>query len=392
MKRALLLLSVSLVTACAAPAPRTTLAAPKSHAEMLVLDTHLDTALHLERPGWNFADRHDLADDLAQLDIPRMRDGNLDGGFFTIYTEQGPLTEAGYASALAHARGRSSLIDKMVADNSGVMGFARTAVEARELNAAGKLVALKSIENSYPLGNDLSLLQEFYTKGVRMAGPVHSANNQLADSATDKPLWNGLSPLGREWVREMNRLGMVIDASHASDAAFDQLLELSKYPIILSHSSLRSAHDHPRNLDEVRLKKLAQHGGAMCLSTIFLSDMNLTPARAKLFSQYEHMENMSPQAQADLALAWRKLDQTELMWAADFETYMTMVIRAIAIAGPDHVCFGADWDGGGGIPGLADITALPVVTARLRKAGYSSADIKKMWSGNVLRILSSQRN
>lgn len=392
MMRTLLLLTVSLVAACTAPAPRTTQAVPKSHAEMLVLDTHLDTALHLERPGWSFADRHNLADDLAQLDIPRMRDGNLDGGFFTIYTEQGPLTEAGFAAALAHARRRSALIDKMVADNQGVMGFARKAADARQLNAAGKLIALKSIENSYPLGTDLALLQEFYNQGVRMAGPVHSANNQLADSATDKPLWNGLSPLGRQWVQEMNRLGMVIDASHASDATFDQLLELSKFPIILSHSSLRSAHDHPRNLDEARLKKLAQHGGAMCVSTIFLSDMNLTPARAKLFSQYEHMENMSPQAQTDLALAWRKLDQTELMWAADFETYMTMVLRAIAIAGPDHVCFGADWDGGGGLPSIADITALPEVTARLRKAGYSDADIEKMWSGNVLRILSSQKN
>src|SRR5690606_18230290 len=153
--------------------------------------------MHFERAGWNFADRHELATDLSQLDIPRMKDGNLDGGFFAIYTEQGPLTAEGYAAALAHARKRSDEIDRMVADNAGVIGAARTAEDARRLNKEGKLIAFKSMENSYPLGLDLSLLKEFYERGVRLAGPVHGLNNQFADSATDKPKWNGLSPLGR---------------------------------------------------------------------------------------------------------------------------------------------------------------------------------------------------
>ena len=243
MKRIAILLAATALSACSAAGDKPQAAPPPLHSRMLVLDTHLDTPLHFERQGWNFADRHDLATDLSQLDIPRMRDGNLDGGFFAIYTEQGPLTPAGYAAALAHARKRSDLIDKMIADNSGVIGAARTADDARRLNKEGKLVAFKSMENSYPLGEDLSLLQEFYDKGVRLAGPVHSANNEFADSATDKPRWSGLSPLGKQWVAEMNRLGIVIDASHSSDATFDQILQLSKYPILLSHSSLRSAHD-----------------------------------------------------------------------------------------------------------------------------------------------------
>lgn len=360
------------------------------HSRMLVLDTHLDTPLHFERSGWNFGDRHSLADDMAQLDIPRMKDGNLDGGFFAIYTDQGPLDAKGYADALAFARKRSDLIDKTIAANAGTIAPALTAADALRLNKDGKLIAFKSIENSYPLGEDLSLLKEFYDKGVRLAGPVHSKDNQFADSATGEGRWKGLSPLGKQWVAEMNRLVIVIDASHASDAAFDQLLALSKYPILLSHSSLRSTFDHPRNLDEGRLKALAAKGGAMCISTIFMSPMNMSPARAALFGQYERIGQLSAAEQVDLNRKWRELDKSEALWAVDFDAYMKMVLRAIEVGGVDHICFGADWDGGGGLPGIEDISALPKVTERLKAAGYSDADIEKMWSGNILRVLAAQ--
>lgn len=383
--KALAALASALLAGSALAAP-----APALHAAFLVLDTHLDTPLHFARPGWDFGARHGLADDLSQLDIPRMRDGNLDGGFFAIYTEQGPLTAKGYADALVFARARSDLIDRTIARNDRSIGPARAAGDAARLQADGLLVAYKSMENSYPLGEDLSLLAEFHRRGVRLASPVHSKNNQFADSATDAARWNGLSPLGRGWVNEMNRFGIVIDASHASDAAFDQILALSTKPILLSHSSLRSTHDHPRNLDEGRLKALAAKGGAMCVSTIFMSDMNLTPARAEVFGAYERAASLTPVQQADLVRRWRELDLTEQMWAADFEDYMTMVLRAIAVAGVDHICFGADWDGGGGLKGIEDITALPRVSERLKAAGYSDADLQKMWSGNVLRVLAAQ--
>lgn len=384
------LLAATVLSACSTGGEKAKAPEAPLHSRMLVLDTHLDTPLHFERQGWNFADRHSLADDLSQLDIPRMKDGDLDGGFFAIYTDQGALDAKGYAAALAHARKRSDVIDRTIAANSQAIAPALTAADARRLNEQGKLIAFKSIENSYPLGEDLSLLGEFYNKGVRLAGPVHSKNNQFADSATDKPRWNGLSPLGKKWVAEVNRLGIVIDASHSSDATFDQILALSKYPILLSHSSLRSAHDHPRNLDEGRLKALAAKGGAMCLSTIFLSEMNMTPARADLFGLYERVGELPPAEQADLTRRWRELDKKEQMWASDFEAYMTMVLRAIEVGGVDHICFGADWDGGGGLAGIADISALPKVTERLKAAGYSDADLEKMWSGNILRILAAQ--
>ncbi|ODP39009.1 dipeptidase [Sphingomonas turrisvirgatae] len=361
------------------------------HARLLTLDTHLDTPIHFDREGWRFDATHSFAADLSQVDGGRMKAGMLDGGFFVVYTEQGPLTEKGYADALAFARKRSDAIDRTVAAYPALIAPALTAADATRLNRAGKLAAFKSIENSYPLGEDVSLLGEFYRKGVRMAGPVHSGDNQFADSATGKGKWGGLSPLGKRWVAEMNRLGMVIDASHSSDATFDQLLELSRYPIILSHSSLRSANDHPRNLDQVRLRKLAAKGGAMCISTIFLSDMNMTKERAELFGAYERIATLPPAQQADLARRWQALDRREQMWNANFETVMAQILRAIEVAGIDHVCFAGDWDGGGGVVGMQDITALPKVTARLKAAGYSDADIEKFWSGNVLRILAAQK-
>jgi len=387
VKRLLAAASLLALAACSAeeaPADDDPMAV---HRSLLVLDTHIDTPINFERAAWDFGDRHTLENDIVQLDLPRMADGNLDGGFFDIYTAQGPLTAKGYADALAFARHRSDVIDRVIADHADVISPARTADDAERLAREGKLIAFKSMENAYPLGEDLSLLEEFYERGIRLAGPVHSVTNQFADSSGDDGKWGGLSPLGREWVKEMNRLGMVIDASHSSDGAFDDMLELSATPLLLSHSSPRAAFDHPRNLDDGRIRKLAAKGGAICMSTIYLSPMNMTRARATLFDQYEHISDLSPAQQAELVRKWRELNKTEQLWSTTFEQYMTALLRVIEVAGVDHVCFGADWDGGGGFAGMEDITALPVVTQRLLSAGYSHDDIDKMTGGNVLRIL-----
>ncbi len=384
-----LLLAAGLMAGCA----QTVAAAPVAdlHARLLTLDTHLDTGLQFARAGWDFGETHPRDTDFSQLDIPRMNAGALDGGFFAIYTEQGPLDAKGYATALAFARARSDLIDRTIAAHPDAIEPALTAIDARRLDKRGKLIAFKSIENSYPLGEDLRLLAEFKARGVRLISPVHGKNNQFADSATDKAHWGGLSPLGRQWVGAMNRLGLVIDASHASDASFDQMLALSTAPILLSHSSLRSANDHPRNLDEQRLRQLAAKGGAMCVSTIFLGEMKMSPERAVLFAQYEDGSKLDAAAQRELGRRWRELDVREPMWDVGFDKYAAMVLRAIAVAGVDHICFGADWDGGGGLPDFDDISAQPRLTARLKAAGYSDADLAKLWSGNVLRILEAAR-
>lgn len=384
MRRAGVLAAAIALAGCATGASRPSTA--DLHTRLLTLDTHLDTPAVFERSGSDFGAAHDPAADLVQVDMPRMETGALDGGFFVVFTDQGPLTGKGYADALAFARQRSDVIDRVISRHATRISPALTAADAERIARDGKLIAYKSLENSYPLGEDLSLLAEFKRRGVRLAGPVHSKNNQFANSATDTPRWSGLSPLGKRWVAEMNRLGLVIDGSHASDAAFDELLALSAAPILLSHSSARWAFEHPRNLDDDRIRRLAQRGGAICLSTVFMSQMDMSGERGKLAAALDKPD-LSAEEMRDLVRRWRALDATQPVWRTDFDAYMKMLLHVIEVAGVDHVCFGADWDGGGGIPGLQDITALPRVTEALKAAGYSDADIGKMWSGNVLRIM-----
>ncbi|WP_426175734.1 dipeptidase [Massilia sp. TWR1-2-2] len=357
------------------------------HKRLLTLDTHIDSTVHFAREDWSFGDRHDPTAEIAQVDIPRMADGNLDGGFFSIFTPQGPLTPEGYSAARAWALKRSAMIDSMVAQSRGRVRLARRAADARAIDKGGRLIAFKSIENSYPFGESIAPLAEFQRLGVRLAGPVHTKNNQFADSSTDTPRWNGLSPLGRDWVAEMNRLGMVIDGSHASDTALEQMIELSKTPLLLSHTVSRAQFNHPRNLDDARIRKLAAAGGAMCYSAIYLSDIQMTPEREALFAKLEHVSDLSAAEQSALSASWHALNATSPMWKSTFDQYMAGLLHTIEVAGVDHVCFGADFDGGGGMAGLEEVSALPRVTAALKAAGYSDADLAKMWSGNILRIL-----
>ena len=357
------------------------------HSRLLTLDTHLDTPVHFGREGWSFGDRHDPASDLSQVDIPRMANGNLDGGFFVIFTDQGPLTEEGYATALKFALGRSAEIDQVINRLSDKIQPATKSTDAPSFTRKGTLFAFKSMENSYAIGDNLANLAAFYSEGVRLAGPVHSRNNQFADSATDKPKWNGLSPLGRNWVTEMNRLGIVIDPSHASDAAFDDMLLLSKTPLLLSHSGAKTTFDHPRNLDDVRIRKLAAAGGAICFTSVYLSALNSDAERMAAFGELDKLGEMTPAEQTDLAIRTRKLDVTQPLWSATFETFMAGLLHTISVAGVDHVCIGADWDGGGGLKGFEDVTDLPKITAALKAKGFSDADIAKLWSGNALRIM-----
>lgn len=364
-------------------------AAPRPlHERLLTLDTHLDTPANLGRPGWRITDRHDYASDLSQVDLPRMKEGGLDGGFFVIYTEQGPLTPEGYAAARAHAWTRVAQIRKMVDDAPDQFAFATRAGDAARIARTGKRFVFQSIENSYPLGESVAGLADFYKAGVRLAGPVHNGDNQFADAASGgKRTHGGLSPLGREWVAEMNRLGMIVDGSHASDETFDQLLALSKTPIILSHSGPKAMFDHPRNIDDARLQKLAAKGGVIFINSIFLAPVDRGPERTALWTRREAMETISPAEQAQVARDWAALDARQPYNPATFEQFMASLLHALKLVGPDHVGLGADWDGGGGVIGMADVAALPQVTARLQAAGYSPRDIEKIWSGNLLRVL-----
>ncbi|MEQ1510937.1 MAG: dipeptidase, partial [Sphingopyxis sp.] len=374
-----------------ASAPEATTAASDSatlHERLLTLDTHIDTPLHFERAGWRFAEAHSFANDLSHVDLPRMHDGGLDGGFFVVYTGQGPLTTEGYTAAATHAQRRLVAIERTFAANARAITLVTSAAQAEAAVRSGRHAGFISIENSYPLGESVAALADYRRRGVLMAGPVHNGGNQFGDSASGGTArWGGLSPLGRQWVAEMNRLGMIIDASHSSDAALAQMLELSTAPIVLSHSGLDRIFDHPRNISDDQLRALAAKGGVLQINSVFLSRFNNSAARSPLYDQFDRIGELSAAEVATLAAQWATLDRTERVNEGDFALFMRALLHCLEVAGADHCGIGADWDGGGGLRGFEDVTALPQITASLARAGYNEGDIAKIWGGNVLRLL-----
>ena len=276
------------------------------HQKLICLDTHLDTPARFPWPGWDIMQRHQAP--ISQVDYPRMVEGGLDGGFWAIYTAQGPLTPEGMMAARDAALVRAAAIREMVAKHGDRFALAFKADDAAKINATGKKIVYQSIENAYPLANDVTLLRSFYALGVRLCGFAHFKVNQFADSATDAPKWKGLSDAGRELLALMNELGIVPDHSHSSDDVFDQMVSLSKTPILLSHSGCRAVHDHPRNLDDARLKKLADAGGVIQVNSLsaYLVTTPDNPDREKaagaIYAKLRGLAGMTPK-EATAALA-----------------------------------------------------------------------------------------
>ena len=272
-------------------------------------------------------------------------------------------------------------------------------MDAAPIAAAGKRVVYMSIENAYPLGEDVSLRDTFYAMGVRVVGFAHFAHNQFADSSTDpsgKPRFGGLSPLGTQLLTEMNRLGVVPDASHSSDQVLDDLLALSTTPVLLTHSGCKAVYDHPRNIDDAHLKALAAKGGVIQMNAYGAYLRASTPnpqrqaARKALYADMREGATMTAEKRAQLLAKRQEIDR--LYPDTDrptFDDFMKHMLHALEVVGPDHVGVGADWDGGGGVVGMEDVVDLPRITAALLKAGYSEANVQKIWSGNVLRVLAA---
>jgi membrane dipeptidase len=365
------------------------------HEALLTLDTHLDTPVALMRPSWDIMQRHSVGEDMSQVDLPRMVEGGLDGGFFAIYIGQGPRTPEGNAMAFDAAWKRGEAIRKMVADHPLEFALALKADDAAPIAAAGKRVVFMSIENAYPLGDNIANLARFQQIGVRMLGLVHFTNNDIADSATDPkgPEWNGLSPFGRQVVAEANRLGLVLDQSHASDAVFDELLTLSATPIVLSHSGCRAVYDNPRNIDDERLRRLAAAGGVIQLNSLgdYLTKLPEMPERAAalktLREEFGPLDALTPERREAFRAAYIDINRRYPVPQASIDDLMKHLLHALEVAGVDHVGIGLDWDGGGGVAGMNDVAGIPEITARLLAAGYSKDDLAKIWSGNVLRVL-----
>ena len=369
--------------------------ARKVHEDALVLDTHLDTPANLGRPGWSIADDHAHEGDMSQVDLPRMKSGGLDGGFWVIYTAQGARDEAGKRTARNHGLARLVAIREMLASHPDAMELALTPDDALRIAKAGKRVSFISMENAAPLAADPSLLEVYHRLGLRMLGITHVLNNDFGDSSTDAkgPEWGGLSPAGRALVAEANRLGIVLDASHASDAVFDQLLEVSRAPIVLSHTSADAVFDHPRNIDDDRIRRLAKKGGVIHVNAFggYLVSIPKVPEREAaldaLSDKYGPESRLSVEAAPAYLAERRKIEARYPVKRATLDDYMAHLLHIIKVAGVDHVGVGADWDGGGGVEGMEDVSALPLVTARLLAAGYGEDDVRKIWGGNLLRVL-----
>ena len=374
--------------------------AAKLHDSLVVMDTHLDTPALLVQPGFDIMHSHTFADDFSQVDVPRMNSGGLDGGFWVIYTPQGPVTEAGFKSSRDTALLRAMAIHKMVAANPDTFALATEPEDAKMIAEQGKKIVYVSMENAYPLGEDLSLLDTFYKMGLRMVGPVHFKNNQFGDSSTDPDgqQYGGLSPLGKELVKKANELGIILDGSHAHDDLLEDMIELSKTPVILSHSGTKTIYDHPRNVGDSLLKKLVESGGVIHVNAYssYLKELPQDPERGKAYGElFRQMGNIAQMSEAEIAALKAKRKQIDMEHPAvraTFEDYMEHFLHILEVAGPKHTGVGADWDGGGGVETMMDVAALPKITERLLAEGYTEEDLADIWGNNVLRLLQQAKD
>lgn len=365
------------------------------HESIAVFDSHLDTPALFHTPDYVFTERGSFEEDGTHVDLPRMNEGGLDGGFWVIFTRQGPLDEASYAAARTHGLMRQTAIREFAAKYHDEVALALTASDVDGILAANKKVVFQSMENSYPLGTDVSLLEHFYIGGLRMIAPVHFANNQFADSATDiNQVYEGLSPLGEDLVREANRLGLVLDGSHASDDTVRDMMALSTTPIILSHTGAKAVYDHPRNIDDALLLELAENGGVIQMNIFggYLEDLIPSPERQAAVDAFTEEygadpSQLEPEALAEWAAARNEVNRLYPSPRSTYGKFMEHTFHVLDLIGPDHVGISGDWDGGGGVNGMSDVSMLQKITRDLLAAGYSEGDVANIWGGNMMRLV-----
>jgi membrane dipeptidase len=364
------------------------------HRQLFTIDTHIDTpTASLMKPGWNFGERHDVAIDHSQCDLPRMRD-NIDAMVFAVYVGQAARSAEGMAVAHDYAVRCCERTLAVLREHAKDCALALTAADGPRLKSEGKRAIYLSLENAYSVGRDPANVEKFHRLGVRMIGLTHMLNNDVADSSTDPrgAEWSGLSPLGREIVAECNRLGIVVDGSHASDEAVLELLEISRAPVVLSHTDCRALTDHPRNVGDDLLRGLAARGGviqmnALAISLVVAPDPAHSAAFMDLFMRYKDAvmtDEMNAAADRDFEL----VAAANPAPPATLDDFVRHIEHAVEVAGIDHVGIGCDFDGGGGkFEGLRDVSDYPNVTRALLARGWREADLAKLWGENTLRVM-----
>jgi membrane dipeptidase len=364
------------------------------HNRVLTVDTHADTPLRMIQPGFDMSERHDPRETGSKVDYPRMIEGGLDAIFFAAFVAQDIRDDDG------HSRAKNlclQMIDSIVTStkrNSDLVGLALDPDDAYSLENEGKRAIYIGIENGYPIGNDLSNIELYYERGVRYITLVHSSNNDLADSATDPngSEHGGLSDFGSEVVKEMNRLGIMVDVSHGNDSLFYDAISVSKAPIIASHSNARVVTNHVRNMSDEMLKLIAKNGGVVQLTMLADYLREVPPnierdsAIAVLRANMKQFDKMTQEEQRLARNAYQEINDKYPTPSATVEHVVDHIDHIIKIAGIEHVGIGCDFDGGGGIEGVFDASEVMNITIELVKRGYSENQIEKIWGGNLIRV------
>ena len=395
MYRTLLLLVAvaTLFTSCTDPETRIQNKAARIHKAALTVDSHTDTPLRIMREGFDFGERNDPRETRSKIDLPRMKEGEMDGIYFAVFVGQGPRTAEGNAKARDEAMEITESIYQTVELFSDDLEVATTAGDLKRIAGQDKHAIYLGLENGYPVGNDLDLLNAYYDKGIRYVTLVHTRNNDICDSSTDTIEHGGLSAFGEEVVNRMNELGMMIDVSHASDDAFYDVIEKSRAPIIASHSCARALCDNPRNLSDEMLLKLKENGGViqMCILSSYVKTPENYPerdsARQAVVAKHGNYYELDDQGREAFIVDWYAVDRDFPRKLAEVKDAVDHIDHIVKLVGIDHVGIGTDFDGGGGLADCYDVSEMGNITLELVRRGYSAAEIKKIWGGNLTRVL-----
>jgi membrane dipeptidase len=383
------------------------------HEKVITIDTHNDI-----NPNNFVAERNYTMDLDTQVNLPKMENGGLDVSWMIVYVGQGALTPEGYADAHSSAIAKFEAIHRLAEEIAPEqIEIAYTSADVRRIVASGKKVAMIGIENAYPVGLDLSNIKIFQEMGGRYMSLAHNGHSQFSDSNTGErdDIWmhNGLSDLGKEAVAEMNRWGIMIDISHPSRDAIMQMTEISKAPVMASHSSARTLNDVSRNLDDAQLKAVQAMGGVVqtvAFSSYVDSDKNtqnreaLTDLQQEVASELNielldrtTLRSMNAEERSSYAATMETVNklvqpriaeevnsETPPVDVADFVDHIDYLVELIGI---DHVGISSDFDGGGGVEGWNDASETFAVTLELVRRGYTEEKIAKLWGENLLRVL-----
>lgn len=362
------------------------------HNNVLTLDTHTDTPMLLIDSEFDITKKNDPVKTHSKLDFPRMKEGGLDAAFFAIFLGQGDRTAEANNEAKEKALSIFGAIRNKVAESSNTAEMAFTPADGYRLKNEGKRAIYIGMENGYPIGTDIKNVEQFYKLGARYITLCHTSNNDICDSSTDSAEHNGLSEFGKQVVTKMNEIGMIIDISHVSDKSFYDVLDLSKAPVIASHSCARAICDNPRNINDEMLKKLAKNGGViqMCILSDYVKVMEQdsirTNAEQPIIERYNILKELSYDEQQKVFRDWEALNEIHPPKLATVSDAVDHIDHIVQVVGIDHVGIGTDFDGGGGLEDCFDVSQIKNITIELVKRGYTKNDIEKIWGGNFMRV------